>query len=120
MRRPPRPTECCTAPAPVDPLPPATREQWVALFRALGEPTRLEIFRLIADQPAPICVCDVVARFPLQQPTISHHLRVLREAGLVTATRRGPWAYYAPDPRGLERLQAAVASLASERLAAAG
>jgi ArsR family transcriptional regulator len=76
----------------------------VGVFRALGDPTRLEIFRLIAAQADPICVCDIVGRFEVSQPTISHHLKVLREAGLVTVSRRGIWAYYAPNPQGLALL----------------
>jgi ArsR family transcriptional regulator len=66
------------------------------------------MFRLIAAQPAPLCVCDVVAHFALQQPTISHHLKVLREAGLVTVSRRGVWAYYAVAERGLALLEEAA------------
>ena len=83
-----RPAECCTPPVSVEPLPATERDELVAVLRALGEPMRLEIYRLIAAQDAPLCVCDVVERFPLQQPTISHHLRVLREARLVNVTRR--------------------------------
>jgi ArsR family transcriptional regulator len=90
------------------------------MFRALGDPTRLEIYRLIAAQPGPICVCDVVDRFPVSQPTISHHLKVLREAGLVTVSRRGVWAYYAADPRGLARLRGWLDALAPARLDVAG
>ncbi|MFN8526788.1 MAG: metalloregulator ArsR/SmtB family transcription factor [Chloroflexota bacterium] len=91
----------------------------VSGFRALGDPTRLEIFRLIASQPGPICVCDVVERFDLSQPTISHHLKALRDAGLVTVSRRGVWAYYALDARGLSRLGEAIFALAPDMLAAA-
>ena len=83
----------------------------VAAFRALGDPTRLEIFRLLAAQDAPVCACDVVDRHGLSQPTISHHLRILREAGLVTVSKRGVWAWYAPDPRGLAWLREIVADL---------
>jgi ArsR family transcriptional regulator len=83
----------------------------VAAFRALGDPTRLEIFRLLTAQDAPVCACDVVDRFGLSQPTISHHLRILREAGLVTVSKRGVWAWYAPDPRGLVWLRESVAGL---------
>lgn len=72
----------------------------VAIFRALGDPTRLEVFHLIASQTEAACVCDIVARFDVSQPTISHHLKVLREAGLVTVSRRGVWAYYAATPEG--------------------
>jgi ArsR family transcriptional regulator len=115
-----RPADCCSPPAAADPLPAPERERLVAVFRALGEPTRLEIFRLIAAQSAPICVCDVVDRFDLQQPTISHHLKVLREAGLVTVSRRGVWAYYAPDLRGLALLRGAGTALAPADRSVAG
>jgi ArsR family transcriptional regulator len=101
-------------------LEPGRRDCTVLLFRALGDPTRLEIFRLIAAQPQPICVCDVVDRFDVRQPTISHHLKVLREAGLVTVSRRGVWAYYAADPRGLALLRASLEALEPVRLEAAG
>jgi ArsR family transcriptional regulator, arsenate/arsenite/antimonite-responsive transcriptional repressor len=106
-----RPDDCCTVPVPAPEIDPATRARWVALFRALDDPTRLEIFRLIAAQSAPICVCDIVDRFDVSQPTISHHLKVLRDAGLVTVSRRGVWAYYAADPAGSEALQQAANDL---------
>jgi ArsR family transcriptional regulator len=102
------------------PISTATREQMVAAFKALADPTRLDIFRLIAVQEAPLCACDVVDRFDLTQPTISHHLKVLREAGLITVSRRGVWAYYAADPRGLALLQGSLAELTPRPLAAAG
>ena len=100
-----RPANCC--PAVSDPAKVATptRDQLVAIYRALGDVTRFEIFRLIAAQPAPICVCDVVDRFELTQPTISYHLKLLRQAGLVTVSQRGVWAYYAVDAEGLRLLQ---------------
>lgn len=82
------------------------------MFKALSDPTRLEIFRLIAAQTSPICACDVVARFHLRQPTISHHLSVLREAGLVDAEKRGVWSWYAVRPEGVDLLRAAADSLA--------
>ena len=95
----------------VDPLPEGRRGGLVSVFHALGDPTRLEIFRLIAAQPAAICVCDIVERFDVTQPTISHHLKVLREAGLVTVSRRGVWAYYAADDHGLAMLGATLDAL---------
>jgi ArsR family transcriptional regulator len=104
----------------VEPLPAVERDPLVAVLRALGEPMRLEIYRLIAAQDDPLCVCDIVDRFPLQQPTVSHHLRVLREAELVNVSRSGKWAYYAPNPRGLALLQSASAILTPPRLAVAG
>ena len=102
-----------------DPLPTEEREQVVALFRALADPTRLEIFRMIAGQAAPVCVCDVVDRSDVSQPTISHHLKVLREAGLVSVSRRGVWAYYAADPRGLALLRESLDGLLPAALSAA-
>lgn len=81
-------------------LDPATRVSIATVFKALGDPTRLEVFDLIAAQPEPICVCDIVSRFDVSQPTISHHLRVLREAGLLLVSRRGNWAFYEIDRQG--------------------
>jgi len=115
-----RPADCCTTPIIPLPVPAARQEHIVSGFKALSDPTRLDIFRLIAVQDAPICACDVVARFELTQPTISHHLKVLREAGLITVSRRGVWAYYAAEPRGLALLQGALADLAPLPLEAAG
>jgi ArsR family transcriptional regulator len=102
---------CCEVPQAPPPLAEDERERMVAAFRALGDATRLEIFRLLAAQSEPVCVCDVVDRFEVSQPTISHHLRILREAGLVTVSRRGVWAWYAPDPKGLAWLREAVGDL---------
>jgi ArsR family transcriptional regulator len=92
-----RPVDCCAQPHPVEPLPLSTRAELVGLFKALGDATRLEIYRLIAGQAEPICVCDITDRFDVSQPTISHHLKVLREAGLVTVSRRGIWSFYAAE-----------------------
>ncbi|MFO7654294.1 MAG: arsenite methyltransferase [Candidatus Krumholzibacteriia bacterium] len=64
------------------------------VFKALGDPTRLRMLELLLEQPRPLCVCEIHARFGLAQPTVSHHLRLLREAGLVQAERRGTWVYY--------------------------
>lgn len=113
----PRPPDCRAAPNDPSPLAAPVRERLVAIFRALGDPTRFEVFRLIAAQEAPICACDVVGRFDLAQPTISYHLRLLREAGLVTASQRGVWAYYAADPEGLRLLEEAGALVAAPRAA---
>jgi ArsR family transcriptional regulator len=98
-----RPAGCCAPRAP-RPLSRTAQERLVSAFHALADPTRLEILRLIAAQRGPTCVCDVVDHFDLAQPTISHHLKVLREAGLLQATRRGIWSFYAVDPKGLELL----------------
>ena len=92
-----RPADCCSL-APVRALPVRTRRELVRALRALADPTRLEILRLVAAQSGPICVCDVVDHFDLSQPTISHHLKVLREAGLLATSKVGIWAFYELAP----------------------
>jgi ArsR family transcriptional regulator len=114
-----RPTGCCDIPTDPTPLPATEREELVAMFKALSDPTRLDIFRLVAAQDAPICACDVVDRFQVSQPTISHHMKVLHDAGLVTVSRRGVWAYYAADARGLALLRGSLEAFAPSLLAAA-
>ncbi|MCS6802629.1 MAG: metalloregulator ArsR/SmtB family transcription factor [Dehalococcoidia bacterium] len=64
------------------------------LLKVLADETRLQLLGQIAAAGAPICVCDLTAGAAVHQPTVSHHLRLLREAGLVDAVRRGQWAYY--------------------------
>jgi ArsR family transcriptional regulator, arsenate/arsenite/antimonite-responsive transcriptional repressor len=77
------------------------------VFRALGDPVRLRLVSLIgARQGGEICVCDLTSAFDLTQPTISHHLKVLREAGLIDCERRGTWVYYRVVPAMLERMAA--------------
>jgi ArsR family transcriptional regulator len=116
----PRPVDCCSVPIIPLPLSAQTEDWLVAGFKALADPTRFAIFRLIAVQDAPICACDVVDRFEVSQPTISHHLKVLREAGLISVSRRGVWAYYAAEPQGVALLRGALAELAPAPLAATG
>jgi len=67
------------------------------LLRALGDETRFQIIALLASASDALCVCEIEARFDLSQATISHHLRVLRDAGVVSASKRGTWVYYAVD-----------------------
>ncbi|AAZ55592.1 transcriptional regulator, ArsR family [Thermobifida fusca YX] len=69
--------------------------QLARVFKALGDPVRLRLLSMIASHPkGEACVCDLTAAFDLSQPTISHHLKLLRQAGLITAERRGTWVYY--------------------------
>ena len=100
-----RPSGCCSTPNEPLPLLPLERDQAVAAFKALADPTRLEILALIAAQAEPLCACDVVDRFDLTQPTISHHMKVLAAAGLVSVSRRGIWAYYEIRPDTVAALQ---------------
>lgn len=99
--------------------PPLSREpltsDWAAdlarMFKALGDPVRLRMLSLIAShQGGESCVCDISPGFDLSQPTISHHLRVLREAGLLDCERRGTWVYYRVVPSTLEQLSAVLAT----------
>jgi ArsR family transcriptional regulator len=60
----------------------------------LGHPIRLQILDLLAQRESQVCVCDLEAALPVKQPTVSHHLKLLREAGLIGCERRGLWAYY--------------------------
>ena len=64
------------------------------LLKALADPTRLRMLDLLAQRNAPLCVCEITEQFPQNQPTISHHLRILREAGLAACEKRGVWAYH--------------------------
>lgn len=98
--------ECCTT-AVESPLSHADATRYAALLKALADPHRLRILALLEAQPAdePLCVCDVEGAFDLSQPTISHHLRILRQAGLVSVTKRGLWHYYAPVPGALAPFQ---------------
>lgn len=86
----------------------AWARDYACLFKALADPTRVQIITMLAeaDQQGGLCVCDIVANFRLEQPTISHHLRVLREAGLVTARKQGPWVYYSLNRARLAQVSA--------------
>ena len=76
------------------PLKSATAVEVTAVLQALADPTRLQIALLLRDARDPICVCDLVATFELSQPTLSHHMAKLRDAGLVESSKQGIWAYY--------------------------
>jgi ArsR family transcriptional regulator len=101
---------CCT-PLSAAPLPAASARPLAAAFAALGDPVRLRMISLLltAEQGA-VCACDLVEPAGRSQPTISHHLRVLREAGLVTATRQGSNIWYRAVPEQLAALRAVLAS----------
>jgi ArsR family transcriptional regulator, arsenate/arsenite/antimonite-responsive transcriptional repressor len=99
------PAICCAIDAPPMDRDDATRV--AAIFKALADPTRVAIVnRLSAAESA--CVCDLTAAFELSQPTVSHHLRVLRQAGLVEFDRRGTWAYYRLVPESIGALRQAL------------
>ena len=102
-------TEPCCTPLVREPL----TEDWAAdlarMFKALGDPVRLRLLSLVASHAGgEACVCELSADFDLTQPTISHHLKVLREAGLLECERRGTWVYYWVVPSALTRLSAVL------------
>ncbi|MFF3755261.1 ArsR/SmtB family transcription factor [Streptomyces sp. NPDC002018] len=77
------------------------------IFKALGDPVRLRLLSMIASRAGgEVCVCDLTPAFDLSQPTISHHLKLLRQAGLIDCERRGTWVYYWVLPGTLDRLSA--------------
>jgi ArsR family transcriptional regulator len=82
----------------------------VLLLQAAADPTRLAILRQLADCDS-VCACDFTACCDVSQPTVSHHLRVLREAGWVTTERRGTWIYYSLRPEAAERFRALSSGL---------
>ena len=88
------PAACCP-PLSAEPLSQAQAEQVAPLLKALAEPVRLRLMSLIASRPGgEACVCDLTGAFDLSQPTISHHLKVMHEAGLLDRDKRGVWVYY--------------------------
>lgn len=103
--------EPCCAPLAAPRLAPARTEAVAARLKVLADPTRLRMLDLLAQQADPVCVCDITGEFPQNQPTISHHLKLLREAGLIACEKRGIWAYYWATEEGRRALQS-VATLA--------
>ncbi len=101
------PVICC-GPA-TEPLSEQERDELAARFKALADPTRVAIVNRLAAAEE-VCVCDLTETFELSQPTISHHLKILREAGLVESTRRGTWAYYRLVPEAIDALRGALGS----------
>jgi ArsR family transcriptional regulator, arsenate/arsenite/antimonite-responsive transcriptional repressor len=87
----------CCAPLAQETISAADATDMAAGFKALGDPVRLRLMSMIASaEGGEICVCDLTPAFVLSGPTISHHLKVLREAGLIEGDRRGTWVYYRP------------------------
>lgn len=100
------PVQACTA-APIvrQPLTAQTAAELAGVFKALSDPVRLRLLSAITSREGQqACVCDLSEGIDLTQPTISHHLKVLREAGLLASERRASWVYYRVIPEALQRL----------------
>ncbi len=108
--KPPSPIAVCCPPLLVGRLTTDEAHYLATIFRVLGEPARLQILNLIAAQPShEVCACELVETLGLTQPTVSHHLKVLYEADLLTKERRGTWIYYRLLPEKIAMLRDALA-----------
>jgi ArsR family transcriptional regulator, arsenate/arsenite/antimonite-responsive transcriptional repressor len=96
-------------------LPEQEAVELAGVFKALGDPVRLRLLSMIAAQPGEVYVCELTPAFSVSQPTISHHLKLLRQAGLIDCERRGTWVYYWLVPRTTDRLAALLARPAGDR-----
>ena len=100
----------CCSPLTREPLAPERAVELSRVFKAMGDPVRLRLLSLIAShEGGEACVCDLTDVFDVTGPTISHHLKVLREAGLISGERRGTWVYYRVEPDALRQLSAVLA-----------
>lgn len=97
--------DACCSPLPREPLTEPKAVELAKVFKAISDPIRLRLLSLIAShEGGEACVCDLTDAFDVTGPTISHHLKVLRESGLIDGERRGTWVYYRVHPEVLARL----------------
>jgi ArsR family transcriptional regulator, arsenate/arsenite/antimonite-responsive transcriptional repressor len=102
------PVITCCAPLATASLSDDEAEATATLFRALSDPTRVKIVNLLARSDEPVCVCELVPAVELSQPTVSHHLKKLTEAGLLEREQRSKWAFYSLSGEAVERLASLV------------
>ena len=109
----------CCSPRTGEPLSADEAVELARVFKAIADPVRLRLLSLIASHAGgEACVCELTGAFALTGPTISHHLKVLREAGLVDSERRGTWIYYRVQPDLLAQLSAALVRDAAAKASA--
>ena len=95
----------CCAPLTRETISAADADDLARTFKALGDPTRVRLISIVAaSEGEEACVCDLTEPIGLSQPTVSHHLKILMDAGFLTRTKRGTWAYYKLVPGALDRL----------------
>jgi ArsR family transcriptional regulator, arsenate/arsenite/antimonite-responsive transcriptional repressor len=112
--------DCPVAPLVAESLSMAAAVEMAAKFKALSDPVRLQLLSSVASHAGgEACVCDIAAGVEVSQPTVSHHLKVLRDAGLLTSQRRASWVYYAVVPEALEALSGLL-SVSADSAATAG
>ena len=100
--------ECC-APLACEPLPESGAQELALLFKAVADPVRLRLLSLIAcHDGGESCVCDLLDAFDMTPPSVSYHLKILREAGLISSQRRGTWVYYRVNPEVMARMSAVL------------
>ena len=100
--------ECC-APLACEPLPESGAQELALLFKAVADPVRLRLLSLIAcHDGGESCVCDLLDAFDMTPPSVSYHLKILREAGLISPQRRGTWVYYRVNPDVMTRMSAVL------------
>ena len=100
-----KPADCC-APASVAPIPAKKLQQAAAVAKALADKNRLEIMNYLSSQDGPVCACDIKTRSDLSQPTVSHHLKELTNADLISTERRGKYLTCSVKEESLKRLRA--------------
>lgn len=113
--RPTTPDDCCPPGALLrEPISAETAADMAVKLKALADPVRLQLYSSIASHAGgEACVCDISVGVEVSQPTISHHLKVLRDAGLLTSQRRASWVYYAVAPGALESLSVLLGAQAA-------
>jgi ArsR family transcriptional regulator len=94
----------CCAPLAAPTLSDQEVEATARLFRAIGDSARIRILNLLATNADPVCVCELIEPLGLSQPTVSHHLKTLTDAGLLDREQRGKWAYFSLNPEAVPRL----------------
>ncbi|MGL4304899.1 MAG: ArsR/SmtB family transcription factor [Mycobacteriaceae bacterium] len=110
-------TDACCSPLVREPLTPDWASDLAHMFKAISDPVRLRLLSLVAShEGGEACVCDISDSFELSQPTISHHLKVLREAGLLDCERRGTWVYYRVITTALQQLSAVLTTVNSQEV----